>query len=252
MNEIKELKFVIDVCVIPLDPIEYIWLVQSSSEVKLTQEDSHIVCSYLPLGEPVNCSENLHYTVIKLRYQLLLHIFYFLQAIYFLLNYLQDWVFYIIVELNCVQAIVEEFVRCLEVLRLSIGARAENPSQIEKRKTSSTCSVKLLYEHETVRLWYYKSVVPEKVMQIQRCNLLLSAGVNTDEGVQDNERMILREDFFLYLTVSYCFCLLMDYIGYEFQRLVWQSRHDYFVLFLSVGFILISLIIYFQFHLLKI
>ena len=130
-----------------------------------------------------------------------------------MLDDFEDRVLHVIFELDRMEAIVEELVRRLQVLRVSVRAWAEYAHQVEERKASSAIRIKLFHEHETVGLCHYYSVVSEKVMEIQRRDLLLAPSVNAEEGIQDNERVVLREDLLLYLAVAYRKGLLLYYLG---------------------------------------
>ena len=69
-------------------------------------------------------------------------------------------------------------------------------------------------------------------MQVERIDVLFAVLVDAAEGVEDDERVILREDFFLNLALSDAQCLFRYYLGYEAFS-CWCEDHLLFVSSLS-------------------
>jgi len=73
--------------------------------------------------------------------------------------------------------------------------------------------VELLDQHVTVCFTDDQAAVPEERHQVHRVDVLLLSGVNSAEGVQNNELVLLSKDFLLNLTFSEAHGLLRDDLG---------------------------------------
>ena len=75
-------------------------------------------------------------------------------------------------------------------------------------------------------------------MQVERIDVLLAVLVDPAEGVEDDERVVLGEDLFLDLALSYTHCLLGNDQGNELlgRRSQYHSLFKFWCLMRSVRY----------------
>lgn len=65
-------------------------------------------------------------------------------------------------------------------------------------------------KHVAVSLAHNQTIISEKVVQVKCVDVLFGILINSTEGIQDDERMILGENLFLDFTFTNAHRLLRD------------------------------------------